>query len=181
MASSSIKKIASSNNQTLKQLHSIAGVIILISILVLYALRRPTNYKPFIIFQIPSVACQYVIEKSGRPKYQLDPVNGYEKLVKGGSDLNQQGLFEYMFDVIYVTLGLNILMLIFGSNKVWYLYVIIPGFAVYKVSDIIMPFFKKLKLEGGDQNNLIPNANEKSKRQQKLEKNPRKQKNVRAR
>ena len=40
---------------------------------------------------------------------------------------------------------LDILMIIFGTNKVWYLYLVIPGFAIYKLSGFILPFIKRIR------------------------------------
>lgn len=186
MASSSLKKTASSNTTKLNQLHQIsAGVIVLTTIFVA-SLRRPGNFYPFVLFQIPLLGCEWFLESIGRPTYKYDLVNQYNKLVKAGQDLNQSGLTEYLFDIIYFTWILDILLIIIGRNFIWYLWLIIPSFVVYKLSGFILPFlpsFKRNKSQdsGSTDAGSESKGTEKSKRQQKLEKNPNKQKNIRVR
>ena len=61
----------------------------------------------------------------------------------------------------------------FGSNKVWYGYLIIPGFAIYKLSNFILPFIKKNKSNGStpeeQQAETKQTNSATSKRQQKLQ------------
>ena len=91
-------------------------------------------------FLHPKYILQYSLEKFGRPKY----TNG-NSLVSSGEDIRLLGsLYEYYFDVIYLTWGFDILMIIFGSNKVWYGYLIIPGFAIYKLSNFIYHSLKRI-------------------------------------
>ncbi|KAF6070309.1 hypothetical protein FOB64_002385 [Candida albicans] len=94
--------------------------------------------------------------------------------VSSGEDIRLSGsLYEYYFDVIYLTWGFDILMIIFGSNKVWYGYLIIPGFAIYKLSNFILPFIKKNKSNGStpeeQQAETKQTNSATSKRQQKLQ------------
>lgn len=95
-------------------------------------------------------------------------------MVKSGEDIRLKGsLYEYYFDVIYITWFLDILMIIFGTNKVWYLYLVIPGFAIYKLSGFILPFIKKNKnptAQEAEQDQRGASGNTAtSKRQQKLQ------------
>lgn len=171
MASSSTKKTASSNEQKLYELHLISGVVVIFSLAIIAFFRRPQNLKLFILYQIPLLGCQYTIEKSGRPKYKWDNVGQYNKLVNSGMDLNQPGLTEYLFDIIYVSWILDALTIIIGSLKVWYLFLIVPGFAAFKLSGFIKAFFPKS--DSSKPVSAPTEKNEKSKRQQKLEKNGR--------
>lgn len=71
-----------------------------------------------------------------------------------------------MFDTIYITWLCDILMAVFGSTKVWWLYAVVPVFFVFKVCSIARSFF-------GKQNADAPVAEAeptKSKRQTKTEK-----------
>ncbi|EGV63281.1 hypothetical protein CANTEDRAFT_106021 [Yamadazyma tenuis ATCC 10573] len=173
MASSSSKKIAQTNKQKLYELHSISATVVLLCAAIVWFFKRPSSIKPFLFFQLPLIGCQYVIESSCRPKYKYDSVGDYDKLVSSGHDMNQSGLTEYMTDVIYFTWILDITVVALGSNKVWYLLLIIPGYAAFKLSGFIKGFFPS-KQQQPEQASLDPQKPEgKSKRQQKLEKNGR--------
>ncbi|KAK6457892.1 uncharacterized protein RJT20DRAFT_27328 [Scheffersomyces xylosifermentans] len=139
MASQSSKKLAQANTTTLNQLHIISGVINVLTLLIVYFVQRPKNYKPWVLFSLPSWFFQYTIEKSGRPTYHNN------KLIRSGEDIHHEGLYEYFFDVIYVTWLLDILMVIFGTNYVWLLYLVIPGYAGYKLFGFAAPFLRKSK------------------------------------
>ena len=100
MASASAKKLAVANTNILNQLLIISASI---NIIVINYLHFPSSisYKPWIIFSIPSILLQYSLEKFGRPKY----TNG-NSLVSSGEDIRLLGsLYEYYFDVIYLTWG----------------------------------------------------------------------------
>ncbi|RLV93148.1 Late endosome and vacuole interface protein 10 [Spathaspora sp. JA1] len=171
MASQSSKKLATANTKTLNQLHMISAGVNVLVILAIFILHRPASFLPWLLLSIPSFVLQYNLESSGRPQYVKE--KGYDKLVKSGQDIHQQGgLFEYFFDVVYLTWLFDLLMIIFGSNKVWWGYLIIPGFACFKLYGIVSPFLKKSQ----PQQQAAPATEEattstsgKSKRQQKLE------------
>ncbi|EMG46838.1 ENV10 SRP-independent targeting protein 2 [Candida maltosa Xu316] len=173
MASASAKKQAVSNTTMLNQLSLISSIINLLTILSIFVIHRPASFKPWLFFSLPSFVLHYSLEKCGRPKY-----NG-KTLISSGDDIRLPGsLFEYYFDVIYLTWFFDILMILTGSNKVWYLYLVIPGFAIYKLSNIILPFLKKNRkgpAGGNDENEESEsdkgnNSNSgTSRRQQKLQ------------
>lgn len=181
MASSSLKKTASSNTTKLNQLHQITTGILVLCFGLIWLFQRPKNYYPFLIFQSPLLGCEWFLEKIGRPVFKYDTVSQYDKLVKSGQDLSQLGLTEYLFDVIYFTWILDILVLIIGRNFVWYIWLVVPGFIVYKFSGFILPFLPSFKRNNSSESDKASSEPQKSKRQQKLEKNPNKQKNVRVR
>lgn len=173
MASLSGKKTAAANVQTLKELHSISIAINFVCILALFVFQRPASKWKYVFFSIPAFGCQYVLEKSGRPVYTQDSVSSAPKLARSGDDLKGPGLFEYMFDCIYVTWICDVLMVIFGSNKVWLLFLAVPGFLAYKVSALAKSFFGKSAAPVPAQKEAAP---EKSKRQMKMEQRGQKQK-----
>lgn len=140
MAGQSLKKTASANEKRLMQLHTISLAINILVMLSLLGLKRPSSYMKYIFFSIPGWICEYFIEKSGRPKYSVDSISGQRKALRSGDDLHQSGLLEYMFDIIYITWFLDILMILFGSNKVWWLFSIVPLFAFYKISELVKGF-----------------------------------------
>ncbi|CAK7900595.1 SRP-independent targeting protein 2 [[Candida] anglica] len=180
MASSRDKKIATKNIQTLKELHLISLGINLLVLIALFVFKRPTSKLSYIILSIPAFFGQYTLEKSGRPKYGRDST-GNEKLLSSGDDIKHEGLYEYMFDVVYITWIIDILMVIFGTNYVWWLYSVIPGFASYKVFGFVKPYLFKgsgsaPKSEAGVQTNGESKKDTLSKRQAKLQARGEKQK-----
>lgn len=182
MASQSSKKIATANSQTLKELHLISLLINSLVILSLFLFHRPASKWKFVVFSLPALGCQLVLEKSGRPIYSLDSLTHLSKLVKSGDDIKGPGLFEYMFDCIYVTWFCDILMILFGSNKVWVFFLIVPGFMVYKVANLAKSF-----MGGSSGSTQVPKdkvalpSQEKSKRQTKLEQRGQRLQKVRTR
>lgn len=155
--------------KALKEIHLLSGAINALTIAAIFIFKRPANYLPYLILSIPLVLSQIVIEKSGRPVYGPD-----KRLARTPMDLSQAGLTEYLFDVIYFTLICDLLVIVLGSNKVWYLYLAIPGFAGYKIFTLVS---YGRNLLGGGKPAVEPQAAEeaqpqeevKSKRQQKLE------------
>ncbi|SNX86885.1 uncharacterized protein MEPE_05594 [Melanopsichium pennsylvanicum] len=56
-----------------------------------------------------------------------------------GNDLQQSGLTQYMFDIIYVTWFVQLASLVWG--KLWYLYLVIPGYGAYIIyNKILLPY-----------------------------------------
>lgn len=166
MAAQSNKKLASANVEILKQTHLLALLINLFVIVVLLLLKRPKSKIPYLVFSCPAFFCQYTIEQSARPVYAVDKTTGQTKLIKAGQDVKHEGLYEYMFDTMYITWIIDVLMIVLGTNSVWWLYSIIPGFAIFKIVGLVKGF-KGNKLEKPEEHE-IP---QKSKRQVKREAN----------
>lgn len=62
-----------------------------------------------------------------------------QSMAAQGNDLQQSGLTQYMFDVIYVTWFVQLASLVW--SKLWYLYLIIPGYAAYVIyQKILLPY-----------------------------------------
>ena len=62
---------------------------------------------------------QFQLESIGRPIF--DDKGG---VIKTGSDLGQSGLTEYMFDILYLTWGIQILVA-FTTPYAWFLYLVV--------------------------------------------------------
>ncbi|KAK8055856.1 hypothetical protein PG993_001083 [Apiospora rasikravindrae] len=126
MAQKARKHIAKANADALKNLH--LGTLILHSLFVLSnVLFRRRALLPYILLSIPSFICEYVLERTGRPKF--DPAT--KALRSAGEDLSAPGLTEYMFDVIWVTWGAIVSVIFFG-NWGWLLWLVLPIFAAIK-------------------------------------------------
>ncbi|KAH3688199.1 hypothetical protein WICPIJ_000841 [Wickerhamomyces pijperi] len=174
MAGQSSKKQVASNQKILKEIHLITIVSYSLFIISRAVLSRPAgvfNLK-FILTSIPALASLFVIEKFGRPR--LDSKGA---IVKTGEDLAQEGgLIEYLFDTIYLTILLNLIAVVFGSQKIYWFFLTIPAFAAYKIYGIINAGKQMFGLGGGDKGKKAPGAEAsakvepvKSKRQQKME------------
>ena len=128
MAGKARKDLAKSNAEKLKNLHLVSlalnSTFILVSLL-----TRSRSLPTYFILSAPAFGAQYVLETSGRPKYTT--LNGKTSLRTAGEDLGAPGLTEYMFDVIWVTWACLISALMVG-NKGWWLYAVVPAFAVWK-------------------------------------------------
>lgn len=146
MASSSLKKIASKNLQTLKELHTASLLINLLVLFLSFIFGRPQRYWVFLLFSAPAFLCEYSLERNGRPKFDG------KTLVKSGDDLKGQGLYEYMFDCIYITWFCDVLMMVTGSNKVWLILGIIPTFFAVKLWGIALPFLTANRSSKQDSN-----------------------------
>lgn len=128
MAGKARKDLAKSNAAALQNLHfaslALNGAFIAFSLLF-----RSRSLLTYGILSLPAFGAQYVLETSGRPKYTT--LNGKSSLRTAGEDLAAPGLTEYMFDIIWVTWACLISVIIFG-NKGWWLYAVVPVFAVWK-------------------------------------------------
>lgn len=171
MASLSSKKTAAANAKTLQELHIISAVVNLLVWIGLFLLGRPASKWKYFVLSVPAFASEFVLEKSGRPVHTSDPVTGLKRLVKSGDDIKGPGLFEYMFDCIYITWLCDLLMLVFGSNKVWFLYLVVPGYVAYKVSSLARSFMGKSSKSSQAPESKADSqaAPAKSKRQAKME------------
>lgn len=184
MASQSSKKTAAANSQTLRELHLISLVVNCLVVISLLLLHRPESKWKYFVFSIPAFGCELVLEKSGRPLYSKDSANGLAKLLKSGDDIKGPGLFEYMFDCIYITWICDISMILLGSNKVWLLFLVIPGFVAYKIISVAKSFMGSgsSAQPAKSSESAIGNASQgKSKRQTKLEQRGQKQQRIHTR
>ncbi|CDO92919.1 unnamed protein product [Kluyveromyces dobzhanskii CBS 2104] len=171
MAGKSSKKIAAKNAAILKQLH-----VLVITVLSSTVLRRwfssglLSTTKP-VIFNVPMLLCVYVLERTGRPKYEVsNAAHGKYKLVNEGFDLESGGLTEYMMDFVYVSLFCNLGTVFFNTMKWWFLLLVCPGFVFYKLYYLKQQYFPKAAAASAPEANVKPSEATKSKRQAKREK-----------
>lgn len=166
MASTSSKKIANANKQALLQLHQLAAAVNLVALVAVFYFRRPASPLPFLVVSVPSWVSQLILQRTGASTYATDASTGQPRLVRAGEDILHEGLYEYLFDTIYVTWIIDALMVVFGTNRVWWLMIVVPGFVIFKLALLAKSFF------GGSSSRekaAVPAAPEKSKRQAKLE------------
>lgn len=130
MASLSNKKITKSNAVALKELHCLSCIINAVAIICHFLFSRPVSIKPYVFLSIPAAISQYLLESWGRASQIGNPKRSVD-------DIKGPGLYEYMFDCIYVTWACTLLMTLTGSNKAWLVYLFIPGFVFFKIFSLL--------------------------------------------
>ena len=126
MAQKAKKELAKSNIASLKQLH--LGSLILHIVFVSYSiLIRRRSILAYIILSIPSFIAEFVLERSGRPRFDKTT----QTLKSSGEDLGAPGLTEYLFDIVWITWICLVLVVLFGDWG-WLVYGIVPVYGLYK-------------------------------------------------
>lgn len=175
MALNSTKKQALANSATLKELRLISLVVNGLVLLAILLFKRPSSIWPYMVLSMPAWGLQYLLEKSGRPKYTIDRMYPDRPvLISCGDDIKRPGIFEYYFDIIYVTWLIDIFMIAFGTNKVWHIYWVVPGYALFKVwrfAKLLLPQFLRNRgpRNGSGEPHVDQSESATSKRRAKLE------------
>ncbi|GAX83458.1 hypothetical protein CEUSTIGMA_g10883.t1 [Chlamydomonas eustigma] len=69
-------------------------------------------------------------------------------LIDGGADLNMKGMCAYYHDLLYITSFVQVGVSF--STWFWYVYLVVPLYTLYKLSDlIIIPWIKSLSSSSG--------------------------------
>ncbi|KAK9465741.1 hypothetical protein V1512DRAFT_265275 [Lipomyces arxii] len=126
MAKAAVKKQVQANLAAIKNLHTISVIVNAVYVLSYVILRRPKSIWSFMILSLPAWIIEYQLDRIGRPRYSLHDGS----LVSGGEDLNQAGLTEYLWDIVYVTWACDVLVVLFGRTWLWIFYLSIPVYAV---------------------------------------------------
>lgn len=164
MAQKAKKDRARSNAAALSNLH-IGTAAVHILFLAFHLFLGSRSLVAYVLLSAPSFACEYVLETTGRPRYDL----ATGALRTAGEDLNAQGLTEYMFDVIWVTWGSLICVMLFG-NWGWLLWTVLPAYGLYLGSGLLgMGRQKMAQVQGGgdsagDSAPAAPQGNRRSRR-----------------
>jgi len=163
MAGGSAKKVAAQNANAIKNLR-IGLLVTCVSTLALRFIifRRSHNLVQLFLIAfpfIPSLTIYNYLTKLGKPAR-----NDSGSLLNPGGDLNQGGITEWAFDILYITWACQIGSALLGE---WFnfLYLVIPAFGLYKLWGLASPF-----MGGGGSSNPAGDADQpQSKRQQKLQ------------
>ncbi|CAA0820001.1 Protein of unknown function (DUF788 [Striga hermonthica] len=94
------------------------------------------------------------------------------ELLDGGFDMSTGGICGYLHDVIYITLFVQLSSII--SEKFWYIYLVIPGFAAYQLFGLVKGFLSHSS-EGAEEDEKT------RKKREKMEKRASRTKFVKAR
>ncbi|KAI8060930.1 hypothetical protein BC940DRAFT_310979 [Gongronella butleri] len=167
MANASSKKIAAANTKTLANLQmGFLGVNALyIAWRVIYHWASFTKGIAFLYIVATGISVMLwnLLRSSSTPRFAADG-----SLVSSGEDLNAEGLTAYCFDIIYITWFIAVTTALL-SDKFWYTYLLIPGYAAFKLVPMAMGYLGSMQGAAGGAEDGKNNAGM-SKRQQKMEK-----------
>ncbi|KAL1553838.1 transmembrane protein 208-like protein [Salvia divinorum] len=93
------------------------------------------------------------LDAMAKPSYTEDG-----ELLDGGFDMSTGGICGYLHDVIYITCFVQLSSII--SGKFWYIYLVIPGFAAYKLFGLVRGFMSQGS-EGGEEDEKTKKKREK--------------------
>lgn len=126
MAQKAKKDRAKANTTTLNSLH--IGALAINALFLLFTLLfRRRSYLAYTLFSLPSFIAEYILETTGRPKYDATT----KALKSSGEDLAAQGLTEYMFDIIWITWFSLVVVIVMG-NWGWLVWAVVPVYGAYK-------------------------------------------------
>ncbi|KAG2339854.1 DUF788-domain-containing protein, partial [Suillus weaverae] len=172
MAHGAAKRIALQNEQALRNLRLGMFIPTLLSAVFRLLFRRSSlppskgSLALYVVTYLPALFLSRYLERMGTTR--RDPTTG--ALISSGEDLNQPGVTEWCFDILYVTWACQIGSGAFG-DWVWWFYLVIPLYAGYKLwSNFVGPMLgwsrgaSSQSAEGGGEKETV------SKRQEKLRK-----------
>ncbi|KAG8531399.1 uncharacterized protein KY384_003028 [Bacidia gigantensis] len=164
MAQKATKVLAARNGNSLNRTHLISLVIhafyLLLRLLFFYKSFTLRSLLLYVSFAGPSFVIEFWLERIGRPVYTSD--GGVQK---AGEDLEQKGLTEYLWDVLYWTWACVALATIFGDRS-WWAYTAVPLYSAYLAWKTYSGMKGGLGMGSGEENGQ-PSE---SKRQKKMEK-----------
>ncbi|KAJ5986340.1 hypothetical protein N7451_010705 [Penicillium sp. IBT 35674x] len=162
MAQKALKTLATRNTAVLTRTHLISAAIHVLFFILHQVFQRPRSLKPYFFLAFPTLLIEFYLDRVGRPSYNEDG-----SLRSAGEDLNATGLTEYMWDVLYWTLGCIVAACIF-NDRAWWLWTVIPVYSVYLAYTTVMGVKKGFAGMGGGNEGESEGA--RSKRELKKEK-----------
>ncbi|KAI0068985.1 DUF788-domain-containing protein [Artomyces pyxidatus] len=170
MANASAKRIASQNEAALKNLfygQTISNVLPIL-LRILFRLWGNGASKTAVVFYTFSLALSQLLYrqlvKMGTPKRDATGSLAY-----AGDDLNQPGMTEWFFDILYISWIAQVGTSIVGE-WFWWIYAVIPIFLVYKLwGSFISPMLLGRSSSAAGADDAAPEETL-SKRQEKLKK-----------
>ncbi|KAF8558782.1 DUF788-domain-containing protein, partial [Imleria badia] len=161
---------AGQNEQAIKILRLGMFLPTLLSILLRLLFRRGSlppskgSLAIYVVTYLPALFLSRYLESIGTSR--RDPTTG--AVISSGEDLNQPGVTEWCFDILYVTWACQVGSGAFGE-WFWYFYLLIPSYAIFKIwSNFIGPMIGR-----SSDHSTEASTSEKStlsKRQEKLRK-----------
>ncbi|KAI9815472.1 MAG: hypothetical protein M1827_002606 [Pycnora praestabilis] len=125
MAQKAAKQTARRNTTILNRTHLISlainSLFILLRLLLFRASATRSTYLLYLTFTSPTLLIEYWLERIGRPSYG----SSLGDLKKSGEDLEAKGLTEYLWDVLYWSLGCVGFAAVLGDGA-WWLWGVVP-------------------------------------------------------
>jgi hypothetical protein len=113
------------NAARLKQTHLITAALHVAFLMLRFTLRRSLSLKRYALLTLPAIVIEVYMDRLAQPTYKPDGT-----LRRAGEDLDAAGLTEFMWDVLYWT-WINMIAVLVLGNWAWWLYLVIPAYAVY--------------------------------------------------
>ncbi|KAK3717621.1 hypothetical protein LTR37_005688 [Vermiconidia calcicola] len=166
MAQKSLKTLAARNARTLNRTHLIS-----LAIHLTYLLTRtflfPRKPLPYALCSFPALGIEYWFERIGRPTHTESG-----EVKRAGEDLEAKGLTEWMWDVLYWTWGVVVLVVVLG-DWCWWGWGVVPvysAFAAWRTYSGVRGGMGGLMGAGGEGGGSGGGQQQQSKRQAKMEK-----------
>ncbi|KAL8143878.1 hypothetical protein V2J09_016910 [Rumex salicifolius] len=140
MANQGAKKRKEENARHMSKLFKlIVGCNVIFILVRMLIFHSSITWKHWIGLMLTSLA--YVIPYQQLSAMAKPAYDSNGELLDGGFDMSTGGICGYMHDVIYITSFVQIASII--SDKFWYTYLVIPGYAIYQASGIIKGFLSQ--------------------------------------
>jgi hypothetical protein len=125
MAKKAAKSLAARNAGRLRTTHIITLVLHAVFLIFSFTIRRSLSLKRYILLSAPALIIEFYLDRLARPTYNADG-----SLRNAGEDLDAKGLTEFMWDILYWT-WFNLFLVIVSGNGAWWLYLVVPLYAIY--------------------------------------------------
>eukprot|EP00897_Mesotaenium_endlicherianum_P007622 jgi/Mesen1/6889/ME000353S05908 len=139
MANAGAKKRKEENERRLKSLLRVVlianGLYLVLRLGVFYSSFKWQHWLGLLITSAAYSFCYGQISTMAKPFYDESG-----ELIDGGFDIGLGGLCGYYHDIIFLTAFIQVVSIL--SDKAWYLYLLVPGFAFYKLWVLVLyPYF----------------------------------------
>ncbi|EPS63839.1 hypothetical protein M569_10944 [Genlisea aurea] len=171
MANQGAKKRKEENARHMKNLLILVAFCNVIYIVVRLGIFHSSfSWKHWIGLIVTSAA--YVIPYQQLAAMSKPTYSGAGELIDGGFDMKTGGICGYLHDVIYITSFVQISSII--SDKFWYIYLVIPGYAAYRLFGLVKEFLPHGSQDGEEDERM-------RKKREKMEKRASRNKFVKTR
>uniref|UniRef100_A0A0D9VJ91 Transmembrane protein 208 n=1 Tax=Leersia perrieri TaxID=77586 RepID=A0A0D9VJ91_9ORYZ len=158
MAKQGVKKTRDANKKQMELLLRLILAANVIYIIVRLAVMHSSfTWKHWIGLAVTSAA--YFLPYKQLANMSEPEYSDNGELINAGYDLNAGGMSEYLQDVIYITLFVQLTSII--SDKFWWTYIVIPAYGGYKISGLLRGTFFGGSSEGEEEDEKTRKKREK--------------------
>ncbi|TIA93335.1 hypothetical protein E3P99_00229 [Wallemia hederae] len=88
-----------------------------------------------LVLTTPGLVCSILLARWGKPVF-----SDKGQIISSGEDLSGEGgLIEHMWDIVYIT-WICLAMTGFFGGLLWWMLIIVPAFALFKVASFVIPY-----------------------------------------